>query len=66
MLFGASLLRGAANEERVVRFLRPGKHIVQLYGVCADAVDARRRLVMELCAYGDLKKFLGRVPDDKV
>jgi hypothetical protein len=55
-----------ANEERVIRFLRPGKHIVQLYGVCVDAVDGRRRLVMELCSGGDLKKFMQTLADDKV
>ena len=38
--------------------LRPGPHIVQVLGICADAPDKKLRIVMEHCSLGTLRKFV--------
>ena len=46
------------DEVEICLDLRPGAHIVQVLGVCADAPDGKLRIVMEHCSLGTLRKFV--------
>jgi serine/threonine protein kinase len=38
--------------------IRPAQNVIQLFGVCADALDGKLRIVMELCTHGSLRNYV--------
>ncbi len=38
--------------------IRPAQNVIQLFGVCDDALDGKLRIVMELCTHGSLRNYV--------
>ncbi len=46
--------------------IRPAQNVIQLFGICDDAVDGKVRIVMELCTHGSLRDFVKALPPSQV
>ena len=46
------------DEVEICVDLKPGTHIVQVLGICADAPDQKKRIVMEHCSLGSLRQYV--------
>jgi hypothetical protein len=38
--------------------IRPAQNVIQLFGICDDALDGKLRIVMELCTHGSLRDYV--------
>ncbi len=48
----------SANEVNISMAIRPAQNVIQLFGICSDAVDKKLRIVMELCTNGSLRDYV--------
>jgi hypothetical protein len=46
--------------------IRPAQNVIQLFGICDDALDGKLRIVMELCTHGSLRAFVKGLPPSQV
>jgi hypothetical protein len=60
------LLLCSANEVNICMAIRPAQNVIQLFGVCDDALDGKLRIVMELCTHGSLRDYVKALPPTQV
>ncbi len=46
--------------------IRPAQNVIQLFGVCDDALDGKLRIVMELCTHGSLRDYVKSLSSSQV
>jgi hypothetical protein len=56
----------SANEVNICMAIRPAQNVIQLFGVCDDALDGKLRIVMELCTHGSLRDYVKALPPTQV
>ncbi len=57
------LVRCPANEVTICMAIRPAQNVIQLFGICDDALE---RIVMELCTHGSLRDYVKALPPSQV
>jgi hypothetical protein len=55
-----------ANEVNICMAIRPAQNVIQLFGICDDALDGKLRIVMELCTHGSLRDYVKALPPTQV
>ncbi len=60
------LLHRPASEVNICMAIRPAQNVVQLFGVCNDALDGKLRIVMEVCTHGSLRDYVKSLPASEV
>jgi hypothetical protein len=55
-----------ANEVSISMAIRPAQNVIQLFGICDDALDGKLRIVMELCTHGSLRNYVKALPPTEV
>ncbi len=55
-----------ANEVNICMAIQPAQNVIQLFGVCDDALDGKLRIVMELCTHGSLRDYVKKLLPSQV